>query len=288
MMRKQQAKHVIRWLAAANLAVVGLALLPMAGTPVPGAMAQERKSIPPKDKDNPLPELISGYYFTPIKLRALQDDDFDNPGFISYVPQGEKLWSQVDGAEKKSCASCHANPAETMRGIGATYPKFQQAANGVVNLEQRINICRKDKMKAATWPYGSEPMLSMTSFIKLQSRTLPVDVQSDGPAKETFEIGKALYNTRVGQLGMSCAHCHNDHYGANLRDEVLSQGHSNGFPAFQAKSQRFTSLHERFRNCYGDMRAQPYDLGSPEMVALELYLAWRGKGLPVETPAVRR
>jgi sulfur-oxidizing protein SoxA len=36
------------------------------------------------------------------------------------------------------------------------------------------------------------------------------------------------------------------------------------------------------------MRAEPYELGSPEFVALELYLAWRGKGLPVETPAVRR
>jgi sulfur-oxidizing protein SoxA len=175
-----------------------------------------------------------------------------------------------------------------MRGVGATYPKFQEAAKAVVNLEQRINICRQDNMKATAWPFGSDPMLAMTAYVKIQSRNMPVDVRADGPAKEAFEIGKTLYNSRAGQLGMSCAHCHNDHYAHNLRAEVLSQGHSNGYPAFQVKSQRFISLHERFRGCYRDMRAEPYDQGAPEMVALELYLAWRGKGLPVETPGVRR
>jgi sulfur-oxidizing protein SoxA len=222
-----------------------------------------------------------------LKLRALQDDDFDNPGF-TWVTQGEKLWSQVEGGAQKSCASCHQSAPQTMRGIGAGYPKFQEAAKAVVNLEQRINICRQDKMKATPWPYGSDAMLAMTGYLRLQSRGLPIDVQSDGSAKEAFEIGKSLYNTRAGQFNMSCTHCHNDHYGDNLRAEVLSQGHPNGYPSFQAKSQRFISLHERIRRCYTEMRAQPYDLGSPELVALELYLAWRGKGLPVETPAVRR
>jgi sulfur-oxidizing protein SoxA len=272
--------------AAAIGAWMGMLLL-AAVIPDPRASAQERKSIPPKDKDNPLTELISGYYFTPLKLRALQDDDFDNPGF-TWVTQGEKLWTQVEGSAQKSCDSCHASAPETMRGIGATYPKFQDAAKAVVNLGQRINICRQDKMKATPWPFGSDAMLAMTAYVKIQSRNMPVDVQTDGQAKEAFDIGKTLYNERVGQLGMSCAHCHNDHYGDNLRAEVLSQGHSNGYPAYQSKPQRFISLHERFRTCYRDMRAEPYDLGAPEMVALELYLAWRGKGLPVETPAVRR
>ena len=35
------------------------------------------------------------------------------------------------------------------------------------------------------------------------------------------------------------------------------------------------------------MRAEIYEPGSPEHIALELYLAWRARGLPVETPAVR-
>jgi L-cysteine S-thiosulfotransferase len=252
-----------------------------------GIAAQERKSYPPRDSDNPLNELISGYEFSPIKIRSDQDDDFDNPGF-AWISRGETLWSEVDGTAGKSCASCHNNPGETMRGAGNSYPKLQEAAKGVINLEQRINLCRQTNMKAQVWPYGSDALLGMTAYIKLQARTVPVDVKTDGPAKPVFEQGKTLYNTRMGQLGMSCAHCHNDHYGDNYRAEVLSQGHSNGFPAYQTKTRTFISLHQRLRNCMRDMRAEPFEVGSPELVALELYLAWRGKGLPVETPAVRR
>lgn len=272
--------------AAAIVALMG-GLLLAAAPRLPDAAAQERKSIPPKDKDNPLTELISGYYFTPLKLQALQDDDFDNPGF-QWVNQGEKLWNEADGAAQKSCSACHGSAMESQRGVGASYPKFQEAAKAVVSLEQRINMCRQEKMRASLWPEGSAPLLSMTAYLKMQSRGLAVDVEIEGPARPVFELGKTLYNARVGQFGMSCGHCHNDHYGDNFRTEVLSQGHSNGFPVFQWKNQSFTSLHERMRNCYRDMRAQPYDPGSPEFVALELYLAWRGKGLPVETPAVRR
>ena len=36
-----------------------------------------------------------------------------------------------------------------------------------------------------------------------------------------------------------------------------------------------------------DVRAVPYADGADEYVELELYLAWRARGLPVETPAVR-
>jgi L-cysteine S-thiosulfotransferase len=35
------------------------------------------------------------------------------------------------------------------------------------------------------------------------------------------------------------------------------------------------------------MRAVSYPYGAPEYVILELYLMWRARGMPVETPAVR-
>jgi sulfur-oxidizing protein SoxA len=36
------------------------------------------------------------------------------------------------------------------------------------------------------------------------------------------------------------------------------------------------------------VRAEIPDYGAQELLELELYLAWRGNGLPVETPGVRR
>jgi sulfur-oxidizing protein SoxA len=43
-----------------------------------------------------------------------------------------------------------------------------------------------------------------------------------------------------------------------------------------------------FAWCNTSVRALPSPFGADEYVNLELYVAWRGRGLPVETPAVRR
>lgn len=267
------------------IAALGLAmtLLPVFAA---GTQAQERKSIQPKDRENPLNKLISGYYFSSLETRSLQDDDFDNPGF-SWVQQGESLWTKTEGSAQKSCSSCHRGASEAMRGKPATYPKFEEGAGRLINFEQRINTCREEKMQASPWAYGSEELLAMTAFLRMQSRGLPINVRIDGLARPDFNTGKQLYNSRMGQLGMSCALCHNRHFGQSFRGSLLSQGHSNGFPTYQAETKKFVSLHGRFDACFGLMRAEPFAAGSTEYIALELYLGWRGNGLPIETPAVR-
>jgi sulfur-oxidizing protein SoxA len=35
------------------------------------------------------------------------------------------------------------------------------------------------------------------------------------------------------------------------------------------------------------VRAEPFEYGAPEAVALELFLMERARGMPIETPAVR-
>jgi sulfur-oxidizing protein SoxA len=237
-------------------------------------------------KGSPLPELISGYYFRDKKTRALQDDDFGNPGFL-WVERGKALWSKVEGKAGKSCASCHNVAAKSMKGVGATYPKYNPATKKLINLEQRINLCRTKYMKAKAWKWESQSLLSMTTFVRYQSRGMPVHVKIDGPAKPFFERGKKFYYQRRGQLDMSCANCHETYFGQHIRSDLLSQGQSNGFPTYRLKWQKVGSLHRRFRGCNKNIRAKPYKSGSDIYVDLELYLAWRGQGLKVETPAVR-
>ena len=72
-----------------------------------------------------------------------------------------------------------------------------------------------------------------------------------------------------------------------IRADHLSQGHVNGFPTYRLRTAGLVSRHNRFRGCIRDTRAVPYKIGSPEFVALELYVASRGNGLSVEGPAVR-
>ncbi len=127
----------------------------------------------------------------------------------------------------------------------------------------------------------------MTSLISLQSRGMPINVKVDGNAANAYELGKDLYYTRVGQLDMSCANCHEDNYGNMIRADHLSQGQINGFPTYRLKNAKMNSIHARFKGCMKNIRATPFKEGSDEFRALELYVASRGNGLSVESPSVR-
>ena len=118
---------------------------------------------------------------------------------------------------------------------------------------------------------------------------MPVNVAVDGPAAEWFEKGKEMYYTRYGQLELACANCHEDHWGDMIRADHLSQGQINGFPTYRLKNAKLNSIHGRFKGCIRDTTGRDLQaVGSPEFRALELYVAWRGTGLSVETPAVRQ
>jgi len=228
----------------------------------------------------------SGYTYAAAETRAMQDDEFENSGFI-WVEKGAELWAGDEGAAGQTCASCHAEAAKSMRGVGARYPVFAPEIGKLINLEQRINQCRSERMGAAAWPWESTELLAMTAYVRHQSKDMPVNPLIDGPAAPFFAAGKALYHTRRGQLDMACIHCHEMNSGNMLRAQRLSQGMSNGFPTYRLKWQTLGSLHRRLIGCDDDVRAEPYPAGADEYVNLELYLAWRARGLPVETPAVR-
>ena len=231
-------------------------------------------------------ERRSGYTFATVETNSMQDDDFENPGFI-WVDEGAEIWNKVDGEAGKSCASCHEDASKSMKGVGARYPVYDPVKKKMVNLEQQINTCRKDRMKAKPYKYESKGLLAVTTFVRHQSKGMKMSVVVDGDAKPFFEKGEKLYHQRVGQLDMSCNHCHGDNFGMKARANTLSQGQSNGFPTYRLKWQKIGSIHRRFRGCMKNIRATPYKYGSDEYVNLELYLAWRGRELPVETPAVR-
>ena len=254
--------------------------------PVRAVQAPHEGAPLPPPAGSPLEELISGYWFQNEETQAMQDDDLLNPGFF-WVERGARLWHEVEGAAGESCASCHGDAPATMRGVGAAYPKYRAASGKVVNLEQQVNICRSEHMEAEPWEFSSDELLAMTVFVKHQSRGLPVIVEIDGPAAPFFERGKAHFHERRGQLDMSCAQCHDLNHGKLLRGDLLSQGHSNGYPIYATGDESARPLHKLLWHCNELMRSTPFDVLSDEFVALELFLAWRGQGLPVEVPGVR-
>jgi len=285
-------RNLIRALPG-SLAVTGLALA--ASAPLALADPDDNKLViegteivtdVAAPKDSPFDRLYSGWRFRSPETQALQTDDFDNPAFAA-VEIGADLWEAVDGSEGKSCATCHGDAAESMKGVRASMPKWSEKAGKPQALENHVNTCRTERMGADAWKWEAGDMLAMTAFIGVQSRGMPISVKTDGPMQSWMEKGKELYYTRVGQLDLACSNCHEANYGVKIRSDHLSQGQINGFPVYRLKWGGLGSIHRRFKGCMDQVRAKPYKRGSDEFLALELYVASRGAGLSVETPAVR-
>ncbi|TJZ89956.1 sulfur oxidation c-type cytochrome SoxA [Paracoccus gahaiensis] len=229
--------------------------------------------------------IYSGWLFRDTETRAMQKDDFDNPMFL-FVDAGIEAWNTREGTAEKSCADCHNEIEDSMKGLRAELPKVTPEGE-LWSLENYVNDCRTNRMGAEPWGWNSQEMKNMTAAIGVQSRGMPVAVEIDGDAAPFWEKGKDMYYTRYGQLEMSCANCHEDNFGNYIRSDHLSQGQINGFPLYRLKDQGAVSTHQRFVGCVRDTRGVPFEAGSQEFRELELYVASRGLGLLVETPAVR-
>jgi sulfur-oxidizing protein SoxA len=236
--------------------------------------------------DIPLDQRRSGYADLGRDTKAMQDDDTTNPAML-WVLDGETLWNQKAGAASRACAGCHGDATASMKGVAARYPAFDAARKTPIDLEQRINLCRTGQQQAMPFAFESHDFLALTAFIGRQSRGMPVAPAVDERLKPAIEAGRKLFTQRMGQIDLSCAQCHDDNWGKRLASSLVPQGHPNGYPIYRLEWQSLGSLQRRLRNCMIGMRAEPYDYGAPENVALEAYMMWRASGLLVETPGVR-
>src|SRR5215469_16251075 len=228
----------------------------------------------------------SGYDFAGAETRAMQDDDTANPGML-WVLEGEGLWIKEAGAAALSCRDCHGDARASMSDVAARYPAFDTALGRPMDLEQRINLCRTEHQRAEPLAGESEDLLALTAFVANQSRGLPIAVKSNPELRSSLDLGNELFHRREGQLNLSCSQCHDDNWGKRLAGNVIPQAHPTGYPVYRVEWQSLGSLQRRLRNCMSGVRAEPYEYGTPEAVALELYLMERARGMPLETPAVR-
>lgn len=228
----------------------------------------------------------SGYDFAGPETRAMQDDDTANPGML-WVVLGETLWAKKAGAADRSCADCHGDAPTSMKGVAARYPAFDAALGRPIDLEQRINQCRTERQQAELLAWESADLLALTAFVAHQTRGMPIAVEANPELRPSLALGEELFHRREGQLNLSCSQCHDDNWGKRLAGNVIPQAHPTGYPLYRLEWQSLGSLQRRLRSCMTGVRAEPYEYGAPETVALELYLMERARGMAIETPAVR-
>ena len=228
----------------------------------------------------------SGYDFMSRDTRAMQDDDTANPGML-WVLEGGTLWGRKTGASGRACADCHGDASASMKGVAARHPAFDAARGRLVDLEQRVNICRTERQQAPSLDWESRELLALTAYVARQSRGLPIEIAIDPRTRPSLDAGQATFHRRQGQLNLACSHCHDDSWGRQLAGNVIPQAHPTGYPLYRLEWQGLGSLQRRLRNCLVGIRAEPFAYGAPELVELELYLMWRARGMTVDAPAVR-
>jgi sulfur-oxidizing protein SoxA len=232
-------------------------------------------------------EARSGYDYIKPASRAMQDDDFENPGMLA-VEQGQALFNDLQAGADKACADCHGidgtkfNPASLAR-----YPVYDEEAAQIVTLQQQISRCHESNNGSQHLPTDHPDLVSLETFVRNRAIGEPVNVQTDGAMAELLKAGEELYRTRYGLIDMACYQCHDIYPGQMIRGQKISQGQANGFPAYRLDTGEITTLGQRIQQCLTSMRAEPFAADSEEIRQLELYLMSRSNGLKIETPAVR-
>jgi sulfur-oxidizing protein SoxA len=231
-------------------------------------------------------EKRSGFDFMTPETQTLQADDMSNPGML-WVLQGDQLWQQAEGRADVACSGCHDDASQAMRGVATRYPTFDEATGRPIDLAGRINSCRAERQQAEPLAPESDALLALTAYVAHQSRGMPITPATDARLAPFRDNGRRLFQSRIGQLELSCASCHDENWGKQLGGSVIPQGHPTGYPLYRLEWQTLGSLQRRLRNCMIGVRAEPFAFGAPELVDLELHLTERARGLLVETPAVR-
>jgi sulfur-oxidizing protein SoxA len=226
----------------------------------------------------------SSYQLMAAENRMMQDDPNLNPALF-WVMDGHSLWQEKAGKRNVSCASCHGDSGKKMTGVATQFPKMQK---GILRtLEGQINQCRTSKQEAAALAYESKELLALSTFVATQSKGLPIAIQETPQNRKNLQQGRHFFNERMGQLNLSCAQCHQDRAGLKLGGSFIPQGHPTAYPIYRIEWQTMGSLQRRLRNCMSGVRAEQFEYGSLEMAQLELFLMWRARGMPLETPGVR-
>jgi len=225
-------------------------------------------------------------------------DDFS--GADTYVEQGEVIFTK-QAKNGKSCSTCHSikkSKKNSLKGIAASYPKYDSHSKNIIGLEQRINICQKKYKDSKPYRLGSKPSNTLMSYVKFLSRNTIIKIATTNVNADAIKRGKASFYQKAGQLNFSCADCHTSVSGKWLRGQPLAAIEPNGKYSRTAATwpRHFIaghdlgliSLRQRIRHCQTVTRTNPLKLHSQEYTDLELYITTLANGKPMLAPTMSK
>jgi sulfur-oxidizing protein SoxA len=222
-------------------------------------------------------------------LAQLQSANVMNPIGL-WIDEGKRQWD-------KDCTTCHNTLEKVVQAV-PNFPKLDSSQR-LINLEDQISVCRQRVEKTASTSTVSlsnddTPTLELSTFLNDAARQRPISmVPPNNPAhiaiwKQHLADGERLFKTRLGQMNLSCQHCHDGKVGASMRAQRITAGHPTGFPAYRMSWQGLGSIDRRIRACYSGVQAQVPASRDIQLRQLELYLKTRAHGMRMEGPSIRQ
>ena len=227
--------------------------------------------------------------------RAIYAEMLENNPADLMVANGEELLAEYCGGDEGLAKFLNVSE-DNLPAYIAGFPRYLPEFKQVVGLDQALQgLMSKNGHKP--FKLKSSNMFDMDAYAKslANGEKSNIDINANKEMKEAFALGKKTYMTARGGRGLSCNSCHSaDIVGRVLRTQPLPDLSSKGvavaatWPAYRMTKSSLRTLQRRFQGCMKNALLKVIPIGSPEMVALEVYLTHKAKGTEIAIPGLKR
>lgn len=218
----------------------------------------------------------------------------DNPADIM-VANGEELLGEYCGGDEGLAAFFKVSE-DALPAYIAGFPRYLPEFKQVVGLDQALQgVMSKNGHKP--FALKSSDMFDMSAYAKsiANGEKSNIDINANEAMKKAYVLGEKTFTQQRGGRGLSCMSCHSpDVINSVLRTQPLPDLSAKGnapaasWPAYRMTKSSLRTLQRRFQGCMNNALLKVIPLGSPEMVALEVYLTEQAKGAEIAIPGLKR
>jgi len=215
---------------------------------------------------------------------------------MAAVDEGKEVFHRKNGAGQ-SCASCHGENGDKLKGAYAKLPKYNARVGRVLSAPTQISVCARERL-GVEYKENTRPnsVLDMYIATLADGMAVDIDVTTPGPLKDAYEKGKNLYFKRTGHFHFACASCHT---GSTTSLYIRGQRPSTffgdaahypiwhfGFALPGDDTASIFTLQHQIKSCQILSRMLPGEEGSPSMTAIEVFLKASANGYKMSIPTV--
>jgi sulfur-oxidizing protein SoxA len=236
------------------------------------------------------------------KFREVLEED--NPAEL-FEAKGKELWFAKRGPKNASLEQCDLGLGPgVVKGAYVRAPRYFPDVGKVMDIERRIVHCMVTLQgfkleELAKQPFSNPnrtpDVVSLVTYVAGQSRGMKVAApMARREERDTYEIGREVFNYRAGPYDFSCGTCHGED-GKRIRTQPLpnltgadAMKAVQGWPGYRMTGGLMHTIQWRMNDCFRQQRFPAPDYVSDSITALLAYLTVNANGQVYKGPGIKR